>query len=382
VRGMLKVSLVWGICMCLDSCTIPTTPVNPVTPRSQSEEFLFAAANGTVLSLQIDTTTGALSNTQSVAGPESPSGIGVNTDGVFIYIVNINGNVGGFTIGQSGDLTTVDGSPFTVGSDTTPAGLAIDPQGTYLYVTDFGIVKTVGAGTETAGGVSGFKINASTGSLSSVDNSPFPANVFETLVIVDPSGRFLYSVNASTGANLTGFSINPTSGDLSQIQGSPWEVPTPSRDAPAALAIDGTGKFLYVSSGILGLTGYSISQTDGSLTPITNSPFGAGTTISSIVVAPTGSFLYGMNPSKGTISEFMINDSNGTLTEVQGSPFPAGTATGTIVIDRSGQYLFAADHQAAVFRVFSIDKSTGFLTASGTSPLAIAGTDPLFLATY
>jgi len=81
--------------------------------------------------------------------------------------------------------------------------------------------------------VSGYMIDSTTGALTPIPGSPFPAGFFPCSLAVDPAGRFAYVANASS-ANVSGYRINPTSGGLTPIPGSPF----PAEVGPCSVAVD------------------------------------------------------------------------------------------------------------------------------------------------
>ena len=105
-----------------------------------------------------------------------------------------------------------------------------------------------------------------------------------TSLAFTPSETFCYGgvedfQNITNG--LLGWSVDPSTGALTRLAGSPFSTPptlsTPPTVYTQTLA-DYTGRFLYVNSGFanpdvsLEVLGYSIGS-DGSLTPISGSPF-------------------------------------------------------------------------------------------------------------
>jgi 6-phosphogluconolactonase len=100
---------------------------------------------------------------------------------------------------------------------------------------------------------------------------------------VDPLGRFLYVANddAANLGDISGFSINTSTGALSTLAGFPL---TPQNSSLGLLAVDPSGKFLYVSGtfpvGSVGycVFAYAIDETTGVLTPVPGSPFPVGGT--------------------------------------------------------------------------------------------------------
>ena len=87
------------------------------------------------------------------------------------------------------------------------------------------------------------------------------------------------------------------------------------------VAVSPNGSFLYVSNrGLNSISAYTIGGT-GALTPITGSPFQAGTNPSAITVSPDGSFLYVSNQSSNNVSAYTITVGTGVLASIAGSPF-------------------------------------------------------------
>ena len=79
----------------------------------------------------------------------------------FAYVPNYLGkNVSGYAIKADGSLAQLAGSPFEAGG--TPWGVAIDPKGKFVYVTDL-----------TFDVVYAYTIDARSGALTPVAGSPF-----------------------------------------------------------------------------------------------------------------------------------------------------------------------------------------------------------------
>ena len=126
--------------------------------------------------------------------------------------------------------------------------------------------------------VSAYTIDPSTGALTAIAGSPFPAGSFPHSVAVYPSGKFVYVVNEGA-TNISGYTINPSTGALTTIVGSPF---TTGGD-PRSMAVDPSGKFAYVANyGSNTVSAYAIDATTGALTAIGS--VGTGTNPLSIVV--------------------------------------------------------------------------------------------------
>jgi len=120
----------------------------------------------------------------------------------------------------------------------------------------------------------------------------------------------------------------------------------------------------------------------GTLTELSGTPYTVGDGAHSVVVHPSGKFLYVANPGQGEndISLFNIA-SNGYLTEV-----PPRTPVGTngnasqptlLVMDPAGNYLYVMNAGSSNISVFSTDSSSGALAPIVGSPFSVGGLTPL-----
>jgi hypothetical protein len=156
--------------------------------------------------------------------------------------------------------------------------------------------------------VLGYGINGSTGALTAMPNGPFVSpNTFT--VTADPGGNFLFVAGESSG-QISVFLISQTDGSLTQATGSPFTVT--GLNAVWRMATDGQGKFLYVTGGppsaSNGIAAFAIgattSSSPGSLTPVTGSPFtAAGFNMTEIAAEPSGQFMFGVTGNVGVNGE-------------------------------------------------------------------------------
>jgi 6-phosphogluconolactonase len=221
-----------------------------ITPNGQ---FLYGAdMTGFIYAFNVDSATGALTlvpGSPFASGPNSQ--LVVDPSGKFLYASNDNDPVDSilaFTIQPSGALTPVPNSPFAIpgpgGGTSEPFGLV--DTGSFVY-------------TALLNQVAAFSVNSTTGALTSVPGSPFPAG--NGAFVFAQSNNFLYVVNVAD-ATISGYSIDSSSGALTPLPGSPF-----LSDA-GILATDPSGKYLYVSSGGIppGVQGYNIDSSTGALT--------------------------------------------------------------------------------------------------------------------
>ena len=104
----------------------------------------------------------------------------------------------------------------------------------------------------------------------------------------------------------------------------------------------------------------------GTLTELAGTPYTVGDGAQSVVIHPSGKFLYVANPgqNENDISLFDIL-SNGYLNEIppRTPVAPLGTQPKLLVMDPAGNYLYVMNTQSDNISVFSIDSSTGALSA-------------------
>jgi len=281
-----------------------STSYNTPSMIDPSGRYLYVAADAAnmVIQFTINQTTGALTNTSTIATGVSPKGLYVEPAGRFLYTFN-TGSVTHFTINQSnGNLTNT--STISAFSGTR---FAIDPTGRFLYTTGNGFVNNI----------TQFTINQSNGVLSNTNT--VLAGTGAHSIGIEPSGKFLYVTNYNDGT-IGQYKIDAFTGILSTI-GTVTSSPYPQQ-----LTIDPNGNFLYIiDQGYQVLGTYSINKSTGNLTSISSvvvSP--TFSTTWSLTSDPTGRFVYSSNPS-GSITQYLINNANFGQANVISLVFPDGT---------------------------------------------------------
>jgi 6-phosphogluconolactonase len=239
-------------------------------------KFLFVADfNSNEISVFNIGSSGALTRVTGspffVVGGSSPAFLLLHPSGNFLYASNLNsptGAISAFSINATtGALTQISGSPFpTAGSSPGPSMMASDPTGKFLYVSLSG---TANANNQ----VAAFTVNSSTGALTPIA-SPVTVGRDPQGLAVTPDGKFLFIANFLDNT-ISAFSIDATTGVLTPITGSPFTA----NNAPFRVAIDPSGKFLDVTNNVGGnisvfTINSSTNSSNGLLSPIAGSPFG------------------------------------------------------------------------------------------------------------
>ncbi len=142
----------------------------------------------------------------------------------------------------------------------------------------------------------------------------------------------------------------------------------------------GTSHYVYATVPAANqIFAYREDSNTGELTLLSGSPYPAGEGAHSVVLHPSGKFLYVANPGQleNDISLFDIG-SDGVLTEITPRT-PIGVNASQpefLALDPAGNYLYVANTLSNNISVFSIDSSTGALTQLANSPFAV-GLPPL-----
>jgi 6-phosphogluconolactonase (cycloisomerase 2 family) len=357
IKLMIPVLLAASLFGCGGSSHLPI-------PSTSRPEFLYEAENNQILSFIVNPSTGALSIPIAIAGPDTLFGASMAADpgGKFLFAYDRQGPaIDVFSINPTdGALTMANGSPFSVGNLGLSGVLVTDTTGGFLYDAGFF-------------GIAGFSVNNVTGGLTSIAGSPFPGTVAPFGIVADPAGKFLYTPNliGNPQATISAFAIDSSNGALTTVPGSPF--PTQTDGFSFSIAVHPSGKFLYADVGpeSNAVEGWTIDGTTGALTTVVpGSPFPVGNTpgpfISSIVIDPSGKFLYAPG-MPGTIYGFTINQNSGALTPMTGSPFLI-FAGRPLIIDPSGQFMYSPFLES-IYGI-KIDASTGKLTPISGSPFS------------
>jgi 6-phosphogluconolactonase (cycloisomerase 2 family) len=354
--------------------------------------YVTLPAKGSVLQLLFNGTTGTITlGEQTPQVPlTAPSGLVLSPSKKFLYVANSgNDSISTFNVAPDGSLTQ-SGSSMPAGNG--PNAVTIDPTGNYLLVTN-----SYGTASD-RGDISVYQIDVTTGVLSEVAGSPFPANANPTDIVFTHSGQFVYVTSPVLGM-VSGFLFCPpqqvtqlcsgTTPVLSSVPNSP----VLSGKGPSALVVDPSDQFLYVSNvsavnpppitSTGNISGFFIDANTGALTAMPTSPFTStnGVGPSALTTSPNnGPFIYAMTPgSSFSIWCFTINYQNpgdptdGQLNATGSSPFSLPAGGLFALFDPSGSYLYIGSN--AGVNGYAYSQSTGQLSVVTGSPFS-TGSSP------
>lgn len=360
-----------------------------------------AKANpGLINAYGVDYQTGALlqlADSPIPSGGRNPIAIIAAPNAKFVYVVHRDdSSVVEFAIGTDGKLFAqhtynVQGS--------FPTAAAIDPSGSFLYVTSLyqpgfttanpgpGLITVFPVNTDNTLGTP-----VANGSLSYFPIGNNPISIIQSPITKTVSAaRYLYIVDqeASPNANILSFVVPVTSAGIptgpltassatkiATVNGKSFPVGTTIGVVPSALVEDPTGKFVYVTDQSLNeIFGFVVQGSGGLLTPMVSNPFTTGLLPVGITIDPRGLYLYTANYNSNTVSTFVINTATGSLSGSSGS---ASTSVGTgptcvTVEPARGIYLFTSNALDNTVTGEQLDPHNGGMKQVQNTPFAASG---------
>jgi len=194
------------------------------------------------------------------------------------------------------------------------------------------------------------------------------------------SSHYLYATIPAVN-QVKAYREDPNSGVLTEIQGSPYPVGVGAN----SVVIHPSGKFLYVANSYALESDISLFDiaSNGSLTEITpRTPVGSSASQPAyLAMDPAGGYLYVANIGSLNISVFSIDSSSGALTQVPNSPFGIGLQPVNMQLTPSGNYLYVTATGGQVGgdgSIVAFSASAGVLTNLGT--VSSVGSNPNGLA--
>ena len=183
-----------------------------------------------------------------------PGGVAVSANGNYAYVSNTNsvvvttsppstpnppatpstcpsqGTISGFAVSSSGVLTQVPGSPFPAG--TTPTSIAVDLTSRFVYTTDsvqnqIIVYNILGGGT-----------------LQPLTNGPFSTGTFPVGIVIDPRDKYIYITNYNS-STISAYTISQSTGQPSGLATSSFDTHGAS---PTCILVDPAfGRFVYTA---------------------------------------------------------------------------------------------------------------------------------------
>jgi len=322
------------------------------TPTQGTGALAFVSnfSAGNVASFTRNTTTGVLKRTAITgAGAKGgPRGLAVSPGAAagFLYVANnADDNIYEYAVNQSsGALTPLSPPSISNGTNSGPDELAINPAGTFLFATGFN-----------HGTVTSYSINTSTGQLTAVKGGKVTGLTHPLGIAVDSSGAFVFVADSGSGL-VYSYKIG-TGGKLSPIGSPVSDVGGGGGGAPAFIALDPGGNFIYVTDlnfaliAVLQVSAGALSF--GQVVPTTTSarvPMG----IAYSSISGSANFIFTANQGSSTMWSFQVQNPGFPISPVEfGSSGEVNSPTG-VVVDPQNAFLYTPNQGAGTVSRFSL----------------------------
>ncbi|HEX8815684.1 MAG TPA: beta-propeller fold lactonase family protein [Terriglobales bacterium] len=181
-------------------------------------------------------------------------------------------------------------------------------------------------------------------------------------IITSPASHLLF-VSVTANNTIAGYRVDNNSGAFTALTGSPYFA----GNSPASLVLHPSGNFLYAVNQLgNNISLFNVNTQVGSITEVLpRTPTEVGPV--SIVMNATGTLLFCSNVFSTSISVYAVNGSTGALTQVSGSPFKTYSQPGQLVVTPSGKFLYTINSTISSIVGFAVS-STGALQALPVTP--------------
>jgi 6-phosphogluconolactonase len=351
--------------------------------------------NGGVSAYAVDYQIGSLTplaDSPILAG-RNPVTLVASPNGLNLYVVNHDdSSVGEYAIGTDGKIYLQNTYNVT-GSLAT--AIAIDAAGKFLYVTFTYQLGPNGQqlyspASPGPGGVTIFPINGD-GSLGTPSTLNVGNNPVGIVVSRPPAGGtavFAYVLDQETPttpkATVLGFSQNLTTGALTPTPGTVITTDATGKTVatgygagttPSAIAEDPSARFVYITDKATNQLYGNLVANNGSLVPMTNSPFATGIFPVGLTIDPRGKFLYVANFSSNTVGAYAIDAASGNpVGSVGSASTTVDTAPTCVTIEPAlGIYTYTSNNLASTVSAMQLNPSNGGLSQVQNTPFPSSG---------
>ncbi|MHC4831650.1 MAG: lactonase family protein [Planctomycetota bacterium] len=259
--------------------------------------------------------------------------------------------------------TDVNGNlrPISTVTLTSDAGdLAIHPNGTVIY-----------ASLGNASQVAVVQIDATTGVLRNAANSPITVGSSVRDLDVDPSGQYLATGHMfGTDRGVKVFPLDATG----MINGAAVDQVSLGGRAGASVQYGRLGTLLFVRELDGGVYAFQSNLGNGKLTRVNSTPFSVGGFSTTMVVHPTGDFVYvGRGNGVAELHGFRV-DGTGALAALPGSPFalPSGNYQ-KMTMSKAGDRIYLSERSTLSVVGYNVSGTSG-LVSQIAAPWVVPGT--------
>jgi 6-phosphogluconolactonase (cycloisomerase 2 family) len=281
---------------------------------------------GTISQYSLDASGTLSANTpDSIAAGSFPLAMSIDPANRYAYVANMGGTISAYTIGADG-LLTANGSA-TVGGN--PVDVVVDRTGHYVYLANQ-TNNTIWQFTIGTGGV-----------LTANGSIVLGAGGLLRGMVAHPTADFVYVLNWSGDIEMLSIGADGALASLGTASTLPYSQ---------GIAIDPSGKYVYVANSNDGSVSQLDIGNDGLLTP--NSSVASGLLPNFITVDPSGRYVYVVSTNSHDISQYAIGN-DGSLSAIA-APVANTHNPGVINVERSGSYAYVANQADGTISQYAI----------------------------
>ncbi|CNE50968.1 lactonase family protein [Yersinia nurmii] len=287
--------------------------------------------HGSIVAYRIDPQDGGLTLLNQVdAQGAGPVYLSLTPSGSHLFVANyVSGSVAVFPLAADGKIEAVS----SVHQDEGPAGaakpvaavegsfaasdhngphahmIASDPSGKFVFSTDLGLDR-----------IYQWHFDPTTGALTPNEPpyiSASSAGAGPRHFVFHPNGKVLFLINEEA-STLTSYRLDTQKGTLEQVV-SVSSLPKEFRGTnfAAGLTLSKDGRFLYVANRLHNSIGLFAVNGEGDLKAI-EEVWTRGDYPRTLVLDPSGHYLYAMNQRSDNITRFKVDQSSGELSFIPG----------------------------------------------------------------
>jgi YVTN family beta-propeller protein len=157
----------------------------------------------------------------------------------------------------------------------------------------------------------------------------------------------------------------------------------PTGRFPSSVVVHPSGRFVYVTEQTgQKVSAFSVNAETGKLTTLPGSPFDPG------VVSPfwsaldkEGDFLYMAGRNSNALTAMRINQQTGALSLVEGAPYPGGYLPRSVAVHPSDRFVYMVTINDDSISAYEVNQTSGKLTEMKGSPFD-AGDAPQFISIH
>ena len=294
----------------------------------------------------IDTPTNTVVTTIGLPGCDgtcpSPAGLAVTPDGSRVYVANSNGTVSVISTSNNTVSTTITLPSCIEICSSSPIGVAITPDGSRAYVTDPGISAIDVIDTNPSDGDT-YNTVTTTITASAII-SPFS-------IAITPNGTYVYATEFSPDSDTTTTNVNMISTATNAVVAT-----ITVGNNPSGVAVSPNGNVVYVTNNASGtISAFAAGNLTPTITTITEGIAGAAPGPYSVAFTPNSAFAYVVNQFSNTVS---VINTTATPPAVVATIAASCAFTNQIAITPDGTEAYVADTQCSQADVISTATNT------------------------